>query len=234
MEMRYVTQYRTTRDRMEALARGLDTARAETAVAACPGWSVRDVYAHVVAVIGDAVAGTLTGVPTDEQTAAQVAARADLSLAEICDEWRSYDDRLDDLLSLLEPLDAAPVLIDQWTHEQDVAAALGIVSGRDAGFTRWAASKVGPQFMVAAHRAGLASVELRVDGLEPMRSERGADAPTPQVALDVGAHEFVRGALGRRSRAQIGAWAWSGTHDPTPYVDALLVFGVAEDDLVEP
>lgn len=232
--MDYVTQYRTTRDRMEALARGLDDTRAATAVAACPGWSVRDTYAHVVAVLGDALAGTLTGVPTDEQTAAQVAARRDRSLADLCDEWHSHDDRLDEMLSFLESLDAAPILIDQWTHEQDVAAALGIVSGRDEDFTRWAASKVGPQFMVAAHRAGLAPVELRVGGREPMRSERGSDAPIPQVSLEVEPHEFLRGALGRRSRAQIGAWSWGGVDDPTPYVDALLVFGVAESDLIEP
>jgi len=234
MEMDYISQYRSTRDRMERLARGLDDTRAVTPVAACPGWSVSDVYAHVVAVAGDALAGTLTGVPTDEQTAAQVDARRHLSLGEICDEWHSDDDRLDELLSLLQSLDAAPVLIDQWTHEQDVAAALGVVSGRDADFVRWAASKVGTQFVVGAHRAGLAPIELRVADLDPMRSERNLDADAPQVTLDVDGHELLRGALGRRSRAQIAAWAWAGVDDPTPYIDALLVFGVAEIDLVEP
>ena len=49
------------------------------AVPACPGWSVRDVVAHMTAVAEDWAAGSLAGPPTDEQTAAHVARFAAMS-----------------------------------------------------------------------------------------------------------------------------------------------------------
>ena len=45
--------YQETRERISALVTGLDDAALSTAVAACPGWSVRDVVAHVAAVADD-------------------------------------------------------------------------------------------------------------------------------------------------------------------------------------
>ena len=38
--------------------------------------------------------------------------------------------------------------------------------------------------------------------------------------------------MGRRSRRQLLAWNWS-VADPSPYVDALLVFGIAEHDITD-
>ena len=65
--------YQETRERIIALVTGLDDAAWSTAVAACPGWSVRDVVAHLAAVAEDWVSGRLAGPPTDEETAAQIA-----------------------------------------------------------------------------------------------------------------------------------------------------------------
>ena len=65
--------YQETRERVIGLVTGLDDAAWSTAVAACPGWSVRDVVAHVAAVAEDWVSGRLAGPPTDEETAAQIA-----------------------------------------------------------------------------------------------------------------------------------------------------------------
>ena len=65
--------YQETRERIVALVSGLDDTAWRTPVAACPGWSVRDVVAHLVAVADDWVDGRLAGPPTDEESAAQIA-----------------------------------------------------------------------------------------------------------------------------------------------------------------
>jgi uncharacterized damage-inducible protein DinB len=60
--------YQETRERITALVTRLDDGGWDTAVAACPGWSVRDVVAHLAAVAEDWSSGRLTGPPTDEVT----------------------------------------------------------------------------------------------------------------------------------------------------------------------
>ena len=65
--------YQDSRERLSELVAGLDAEAVSTAVAACPGWSVRDVVAHLAAVAEDWGRGRLAGPPTHEQTAAQIA-----------------------------------------------------------------------------------------------------------------------------------------------------------------
>jgi hypothetical protein len=79
--------YQETRERIATLVTALDEQALSTAVAACPGWSVRDVVAHVTAVAEDGVSGRLAGPPTNAQTAAQVARFDGYGIAEILDAW---------------------------------------------------------------------------------------------------------------------------------------------------
>ena len=80
--------YRQTRERLAGLVSGLEAEALTTAAPACPGWAVRDVVAHLTAVAEDAVAGRLAGIPTDEQTAAQVAARAGVPVLRLLARWQ--------------------------------------------------------------------------------------------------------------------------------------------------
>ena len=75
--------YQEPRERVIGLVTGLDDAAWSTAVAACPGWSVRDVVAHMVAVAEDWARGRWAGPPTDEEAAAQIALFGDYDVAEI-------------------------------------------------------------------------------------------------------------------------------------------------------
>ena len=61
--------YRETRERLVELVGSLDAAGLGVPVPACPGWSVADVVSHLAAVTEDALAGRLTGPPTDQETA---------------------------------------------------------------------------------------------------------------------------------------------------------------------
>ena len=77
--------YHEAMDRVTSLVSDEGDARLDTAVMACPLWSVRDVVAHLAAVADDWGQGVLTGAPTDEQTAAQVARFDGQDLREIID-----------------------------------------------------------------------------------------------------------------------------------------------------
>ena len=79
--------YHEAMDRITSLVSDEGVARLDTAVAACPLWSVRDVVAHLAAVADDWGQGVLTGAPTDEQTAAQIARFDGQGVHEIIEAW---------------------------------------------------------------------------------------------------------------------------------------------------
>ncbi len=87
--------YQETRERVCSLLTGPDDAAWAAELAACPGWSVRDVLAHMAAVAEDWETGRLTGAPTDEQTAAQIARFRDHDVASVMTAWSDAAARLD-------------------------------------------------------------------------------------------------------------------------------------------
>ena len=121
--------YQETRERIIALVTGLDDAAWSTAVAACPGWSVRDVVAHVAAVAEDWVSGRLAGPPTDEETAAQIARFGGYDMAEILAAWTDAAAQLD---HMAETAGVEPPLGDITSHEHDVRGAIGRPGARDS------------------------------------------------------------------------------------------------------
>src|SRR5215472_4100037 len=90
--------YGVVRERLSDLA--VDVADPDAiAVPACPGWSVRDVVAHVVGIAEDVVAGRLSGPPDDEWTAVQVAERRDKSMADLVHDWSKAGPRFQELIT---------------------------------------------------------------------------------------------------------------------------------------
>src|SRR5438067_779026 len=79
--------YQSAHGRLVDLIRGLSAEQVDTPAAGTPGWSVHDVLAHLAAIPTDGLAGRISGIPTDAQTAAQVAERKDRDVAELLDEW---------------------------------------------------------------------------------------------------------------------------------------------------
>jgi uncharacterized protein (TIGR03083 family) len=86
--------YQQTMDRITELV-SAPGASADAAVAACPGWSVRDVLAHLAGVAQDWAAGRRAAPPTDAQTAAQVARFDGRGVDDIL---RAWDDAARDAL----------------------------------------------------------------------------------------------------------------------------------------
>src|SRR5947208_2890883 len=126
--MKFGEMVRAGRVDMVGIGRSLSDDEAETIVPGCPQWTIRQVYAHQAGVVADALAGRLDGVATDPWTARQVEERATTALAAILDEWEATAPQFEDVL-----MDGGPreVIFDQWTHEQDVRAALDRPGNRD-------------------------------------------------------------------------------------------------------
>ncbi len=70
--MRIDALYREGRERLVELGSTLSDESAAAAERACPGWAVRDVYAHLSGIVAAALAGRMEGVTTDPWTQRQV------------------------------------------------------------------------------------------------------------------------------------------------------------------
>ena len=210
--------YQETRARIIALVTGSDDAPLSTAVAACPGWSVRDVVAHLAAVAEDVLSGRLVGPPSDEETAAQVARFAGDDVTAVLAAWATAAARMEQLAAtagLELPLG------DIASHEHDIRGALDRAGARDSAAVWCATDK-----LLANLRTPVA---LRVT-VEDAEYRSGPDDGV-EIRLATTRFEALRWRTGRRSRDQLAAMDWSG--DPTPLLDHLYLFGPATADLAE-
>ncbi len=220
-------QYRAGRERVLTLAADITDDQAAAPVPACPEWRVKDVYAHLSGVVADILAGQLDGVATDPWTARQVAERADWSLGEICTEWTTNACTLEAMLATVDDDLVDPrLVIDEWTHEQDIRGALGRPGARDLPVVAFAVRHLAAGIGEYWKEAGLAPVGLAGDTASYVLGDG-----EPVATLRAPDFELARLLLGRRSTAQVTALDW--TADPGPAVDHLHVFGPATADVVE-
>jgi uncharacterized protein (TIGR03083 family) len=209
--------YRAGRIGMIELGRSLRDDDAAISVPACPAWTIKDVYAHQAGVVADALAGRLDGVATDPWTARQVEERKDKPLREVLDEWEEIAPPFE---SFLESNAAPPqVIIDQWSHEQDVRAALDQPGNRDDERAKFCLNALASGMSDWPHDP------LLIVGDSGTWQRGEGDA---KVTLRASDYELARTLLGRRSRAQVLALDWDG--DPSSVVDHLVVFSFADVD----
>jgi uncharacterized protein (TIGR03083 family) len=210
--------YRETRERLTGLVAGLDEADLGTPVPACPGWSVADVIGHLAAIPEDALAGRLTGPPSEEETAAQVARFRGKPMAQTLAGWTELAPRFEEVVAAFK---VWPAVIDVASHEQDIRGAVGQPGARDTEVIRetsgWLLARLAPP------------VRLRVT-VEQAQIQVGPD-DAPVLGLTTTWYEAFRWRMGRRSRDQLAALDWSG--DPAPVLDHLVVFGPARADIIE-
>lgn len=212
------TIYLDAHHRIDALVRGLDDAEVSAPVPACPGWSVGDVVRHLAASVSWAAEGRLRGLPTDEDTAAQVAELADVPVPEVLDRWALGAPGFAELLA---GADIWPGAIDVVTHEHDIRHAVDRPGARDVDGVRRLADQLLAWW----------SPSRAVEVVLPDRSVRvGADGGDV-LRWRTDHFEVLRARLGRRSRAQLSALDWSD--DPGPVLDELAVFPPASVDIAE-
>src|SRR5438552_3150941 len=136
--------YWECRQRVATLVAALDGPTASTPVPACPGWSVRDVVAHLTGIVDDALAGRLEGAATDAWTARQVDSRRDLSVARMLSDWTAQAALFEPLLDLAGE-GGRQAVADIACHEQDIRGALHRPGARDTSSMRIAVEWVAEQ-----------------------------------------------------------------------------------------
>jgi uncharacterized protein (TIGR03083 family) len=210
--------YRESHERIVGLLSTIDAGQWGTEVPACPGWTVRDVVAHVVAVAEEWSDGRLSGAPSDAQTAAQIARFRDADTADLLAAWAVAAGELDrqaQTRGLVAPVG------DIVVHEHDIRGALGRPGARDSAAVRHVSDQ-----LLDKLRPPIALRVVVEDG-----EYRSGPAGGDELRLRTSRFESVRWRTGRRSRAQLAAMDWSA--EPGPVLDALYLFGPATADIVE-
>lgn len=218
--------YRQAREQVSALVRSLGPQQLETPVPSCPGWTVHDVVSHLAGVANDVITGRLTGIPTPEETAAQVAARSGTPTSIVLREWERTGSQLEVLLGKEGRFAEIPV-VDATVHEQDIRGALGMPGNRTGELIDLTLRRPLELFVGKVDSSGLDPVEVTDDAGTHLAGPE--DAP---VVLRASRFELMRCVYGRRSASQIGR-RFAGTDDPGAYVDLLVVFGPAATAIVE-
>jgi uncharacterized protein (TIGR03083 family) len=205
-----------------AFAAALSEDEWATAAPCCPGWTVRDVLSHVAGIPDDVLAGRLDGVATDPWTAAQVERNRSLSTPELLRRW---DEQTPGFAAAMQAMQQERPPIDCHAHEHDIRQALGRHGTRDHRIVTTA---------VAGMLGGW-------DGPAPLRVEfaDGSIAGNPDsdggvMLSEVTPFEVFRSRLGRRSRAQVEAYAWTGEPDRiTAVIDHWFAFGPSKRPITE-
>jgi uncharacterized protein (TIGR03083 family) len=221
--------YATSRTRLLDLARELTPGQQDAPLLPTPPWTVVDGYRHLAGVCCDVLDGNMPeGGPAGGAawTAAQLATRADLSLAQVCEQWGA---RAPDLDTRIEEAGGAMgfVALDAWTHEQDIRDASGAGALHDdpslpglieltmAGMSRFYAGQGGPP------------LRLVLDG-EEHRTGEGE----PTATLVATPYELMRMVFGRRSERQIATADWSGEGAAAAQA-AITLFPAQPQDLID-
>ena len=220
--------YLEVRDRIDRLVREVG---AEPSVRTCPGWTVRDVVAHLTGLCEDWVDGRLDGYGSEAWTAAQIARFADASVDEILDRWHIAAARfaaLDD-----DPIMGPPgrwAFGDAVTHEADIRGALH-------------AGRVPHDAVLLALKGAIARWrQVLADANTPTLLLRATDARSwwlgqpddpDATSAETTAYDIFRALAGRRSKRQVRAWHWTGTPDPFVNAGVPYPFSWADDDVLD-
>jgi len=226
--------YRSTRERFVGLGRSLTEEQGALVVPATPAWTVKDNFAHMAGAADDVLNGRIEDAATDPWTQAQVDARRDHTLARVLDEWERLGPTMDTLLDQLGDAMDPRLFIDQWTHEQDVRGAVAVPGGGDAPVVAWGARVLVGGWVHRITRAGLPALTIRSDDGEWVAGDTATDGgPGPAASLDIDAFTAMRVGVGRRSAAQLAALDWRGVDDPSVYFPRMVVFSIAERDIID-
>jgi uncharacterized protein (TIGR03083 family) len=235
--------YDETRQRISAVVSSLDAAGLDTPAPATPGWTIRDLVAHLTGDLAALLAGDLPdGFFAGLGDAAEVAKlntwtdrmvveRRTRPVHEVLDEWATLTPKA---WSLLLANEQAPGVLgfadrvlttDIAVHEQDIYGALDIAGERDCAALRIATSTY------------VGVLGLRLDGQGPVQFVTAqktylAGDGEPTVTAHVDRFELFRALSGRRSPDQICGWHWTG--DPDPYLSLFYLYGPRTEQLVEP
>lgn len=213
--------YRGARERVVERIASLPADALAHQVPGCPAWTVHGLLAHLASLPSLAVSGQLKGIPSDEFTTEQVRLRADRTVPELVDEWTTGALEID---AGLREGKYGRLPHDAVVHEADLHGA--VQTGRPP-LEAWQFSFTTMLSVLDRRLHDIATLHLTAGDLV-----LDLGSGTEQVSLSVDQYEMWRAIFGRRSRAQVRAWAWNPVNEDV--LDRIAVFGPTETDLTEP
>jgi uncharacterized protein (TIGR03083 family) len=209
--------YRVICERIDVLVRGRDGI-AELAVPACPGWTIRQVVAHLTGVAQDIVALNLDEKGTGPWADAQVARLGGHSIDDLLDLWAQSIDSVSANLAFASDAGVCQLVFDTLTHEHDIRGALREPGSRAGDLTFKAAlgfmTTMGDKFI---RQSELPALRLTTPSIGSVQLG-DPDAARGHIALSISDFEALRAFGGRRSVSQLLALPWDG--DPTNLMPA--------------
>jgi uncharacterized protein (TIGR03083 family) len=209
--MNPVEEWSAAQRRVIGLVGGLSAEQAEVRVPACPDWTVRDLFSHMVGLGTDVVAGDEPDDHNAGWTQRQVATRRDHDVAALVAEWEKVAAPLREWMEAHGPRPLGDVII----HEQDLRGALHVPGGQYSAGVAAIRDRFAGRFAAAV--AGRPPIALVGD------TWRWGDADGAAVVVRAPDFELARALVTRRSAAQLRAWTVRG--DVTPYLDAFALLG---------
>jgi uncharacterized protein (TIGR03083 family) len=230
--------YEAGRIRVRDMALSASQDELERKVPACPDWSVKDLFAHLVGVGEDTAGMNVGAAGSEEWTQSQIDRRRDLSAKEIDSEWEQLAPKIAGVLDAIPPGAGAALIGDLITHEIDMKGALGKREGPDDRGLLVALERYVKFFGKRVKDAGLPAVEVETwvtpnkgDGLRTQKPSWVAGVGEPALRLKADMLSLLRALTGRRTEEQIRKFEWSG--DPTPYIPLVSNYGMPEEALPE-
>ncbi|NUT99031.1 MAG: maleylpyruvate isomerase family mycothiol-dependent enzyme [Saccharothrix sp.] len=192
-------------------------------VAACPGWTVKDVVAHLAGGLGDFVNRRFEGHESGEWGEQQVADRRDKALGELLVEWERNFEISEGLFD--SPVGAV-LVAEIVQHEHDIRAALDQPGERDNVAVRAALTRPMQELDKRLREQHLPALRITLE-----HGDRILGEGEPSATLRTSSFELMRVIGGRRSESQIRSMDWDA--DPSRWLPALRLFGGRETALVE-
>ncbi len=197
------TGYRRVRQDVAALAekrQDLD----RVPVPHCPEWNALELVTHLVQVcarVHDRVTGQETEIPAQTEVTA------------LLDRWEELSVPVDAFLGGASAADGAILVMDGFTHELDLADALGTRVPH-----QHPALPIAMQVLIKGLTASLDKHNLQAIAVHTEHGDWVAGSGAPRVRLNGPWREVYLALSGRRSASQLQALGWSA--DPRPWLPA--------------
>ncbi|MET9002769.1 maleylpyruvate isomerase family mycothiol-dependent enzyme [Amycolatopsis sp. NPDC004169] len=174
-------------------------------VPACPEWTVIDLLDHLTVIAGRVLErhGGTPPPPAGEPT-----------VPELLDRWDHVGAELDGRLADAGGRSGEVMVMDAYTHELDLCAALDVAPPVEHAARASSFEVLVRGFSGAVESRGLPPLRLRATDGSAWKAGAGRAA----AEVTAPAHELYRALAGRRSLAQLAALEW--TADPGPWLPA--------------